>query len=62
MWEHGEEKCKLEHKQYFNQSHAKLVCADYHRDANLLLVGFSNGVFSLYEMPHFNMIHSLRYA
>jgi hypothetical protein len=27
-----------------------------------LVVGFSSGVFGLYEMPDFNQIHTLRYG
>jgi periodic tryptophan protein 2 len=26
------------------------------------VVGFSNGLFGLYDLPEFNMIHQLRYA
>jgi len=27
-----------------------------------LVVGFSNGLFALYELPDFNQIHTLRYV
>lgn len=30
-----------------------------HQASGVLVVGFSNGVFALYEMPDFNNIHSL---
>jgi len=40
---------------------AKLTTAAYHQDTHILVVGFSNGSFFLYEMPHANLIHSLRY-
>jgi periodic tryptophan protein 2 len=44
------------------QNNAKLNCASYHAETNLLVVGFSNGLFGLYEMPDFNEIHKLRYG
>lgn len=40
---------------------AKLTAAAYHQDTHILVVGFNNGSFYLYEMPHANLIHSLRY-
>lgn len=40
---------------------AVLTAAAYHQDTRILVVGFSNGSFFLYEMPEVNMIHSLRY-
>ncbi|XP_020278124.1 periodic tryptophan protein 2 homolog [Pseudomyrmex gracilis] len=38
---------------------AKLTAAAYHQDTHILVVGFNNGSFYLYEMPHANLIHSL---
>ncbi|XP_035733871.1 periodic tryptophan protein 2 homolog [Vespa mandarinia] len=38
---------------------AVLTAATYHRDTHILVVGFNNGSFCLYEMPEVNMIHSL---
>ncbi|KAK2581778.1 hypothetical protein KPH14_002256 [Odynerus spinipes] len=38
---------------------AVLTTAAYHKDTHILVVGFSNGSFYLYEMPEVNMIHSL---
>lgn len=40
---------------------AKLTAAAYHRDTRILVVGFNNGSFYIYEMPDVNLIHSLRY-
>lgn len=40
---------------------AVLTAAAYHQDTRILVVGFSNGSFFLYEIPEVNMIHSLRY-
>lgn len=39
---------------------AKLTAAAYHQDTHILVIGFNNGSFYLYEMPHANLIHSLR--
>ncbi|XP_011500675.1 PREDICTED: periodic tryptophan protein 2 homolog [Ceratosolen solmsi marchali] len=38
---------------------AVLTAAAYHQDTHILVVGFNNGAFFLYEMPEVNMIHSL---
>ncbi|XP_043664857.1 periodic tryptophan protein 2 homolog [Vespula pensylvanica] len=38
---------------------AVLTAATYHKDTHILVVGFNNGSFYLYEMPEVNMIHSL---
>jgi periodic tryptophan protein 2 len=50
---------RITERHYFLQNSAKVNCAAYHADSNLLVAGFSNGVFGLYEMPEFNMIHTL---
>ncbi|XP_078051731.1 periodic tryptophan protein 2 homolog isoform X2 [Augochlora pura] len=36
-----------------------LTAAAYHQETGILVVGFNNGSFYLYEMPEVNMIHSL---
>ncbi|PWZ02194.1 putative periodic tryptophan protein PWP2 [Testicularia cyperi] len=46
-------------KHYFMQTGSKTVCASFHQQGSLLVVGFSNGIFGLYEMPDFNCIHTL---
>ena len=46
-------------RHYFMQNNARVKCVAYHSESNLLVAGFSNGVFGLYEMPEFNMIHTL---
>ncbi|KIY70735.1 WD40 repeat-like protein [Cylindrobasidium torrendii FP15055 ss-10] len=46
-------------RHYFNQSGTKVVCATFHSRTNLLIVGFSSGVFGLWEMPGFSNIHTL---
>lgn len=40
---------------------AFLTAAAYHQTTRILVAGFSNGSFFLYEMPEVNLIHSLRY-
>ena len=47
-------------RHYFMQNNAKVNCAAFHAESNLIVVGFSTGVFGLYEMPEFNQIHTLR--
>ena len=46
-------------RHYFHQPGARVVCATYHTSSNLLVVGFSTGVFGLWEMPEFSNIHTL---
>jgi periodic tryptophan protein 2 len=51
---------RVNERHYFNQSNARVRCAAYHIQSNLIVAGFSNGIFGLYELPGFNMIHTLR--
>lgn len=48
-------------KDYFMQQDAKVNCAAFHATSGILVVGFSNGLFGLYDLPDFNTIHLLRY-
>ena len=50
---------RITERNYFLQNNAKVKCVAFHPKSNLLVAGFSNGVFGLYEMPEFNMIHTL---
>ncbi|KAM7480378.1 hypothetical protein LguiA_028591 [Lonicera macranthoides] len=52
-------KWELQKKDYFMQSPAKLTACDYQRVLDLVVVGFSNGVFGLYQMPDFVCLHLL---
>ncbi|GME92995.1 unnamed protein product [Ambrosiozyma monospora] len=45
-------------KNYFC-AEAKTRCAAFHPGSNLLIVGFTNGEFRLYELPSFTMIQQL---
>jgi len=49
----------LHQRNYFHQHNTKVVCSTYHSASNLLIVGFSTGVFGLWEMPGFSNIHTL---
>lgn len=44
---------------YFNQPGTKVICTTFHPPSNLLLVGFSSGVFGLWELPAFTNVHTL---
>ncbi|KAG6810759.1 hypothetical protein H0H92_010441 [Tricholoma furcatifolium] len=46
-------------RNYFNQPNTKVVCTTFHPASNLLVIGFSSGVFGLWEMPAFSNIHTL---
>ncbi|KAJ7108564.1 WD40-repeat-containing domain protein [Mycena epipterygia] len=46
-------------RNYFNQSGTKVVSTTFHAPSDLLVVGFSTGVFGLWEMPAFSNIHTL---
>ncbi len=46
-------------RHYFNQPGTKVVCTTFHAPSNLIVVGFSTGVFGLWEMPAFSNIHTL---
>ena len=46
-------------KDGFNQGSAKVTACDYHQGLDMVVVGFSNGVFGLYQMPDFICIHLL---
>ncbi|KAF2970854.1 hypothetical protein GQX73_g2718 [Xylaria multiplex] len=50
---------RIVQRHYFMQKNAHVKCAAFHPDTNLLVTGFSNGIFGLYEMPDFNPIHTL---
>ncbi|ODA78384.1 hypothetical protein RJ55_05765 [Drechmeria coniospora] len=50
---------RIVERHYFMQGSAHVQCAAFHAQTNLLVAGFSNGTFGLYEMPDFNNIHKL---
>lgn len=50
---------RIAQRHFFMQSNAKVKSVAYHAKTDLLVAGFSNGIFGLYEMPDFNLIHTL---
>ena len=47
-------------RHFFLQNNAKVTCSAYHLALDFLVVGFSTGVFCLYELPNCSVIHTLR--
>lgn len=37
-------------KHFFNQRGAKVTAIDFHKATGILVVGFSNGIFDLFEV------------
>ncbi|KAF2841316.1 WD40 repeat-like protein [Patellaria atrata CBS 101060] len=50
---------RIAERHYFMQNNASVTCAAYHAKSNLLVVGFSNGLFGIYEIPEFINIQTL---
>lgn len=46
-------------RNYFHQAHTQVVCAAFHAPTSRLVVGFSSGLFSLWDMPAFQSVHAL---
>jgi periodic tryptophan protein 2 len=46
-------------RHYFNQPSTRVTSVTFHVPSSLLIVGFSSGVFGLWEMPDFNNVHTL---
>ncbi|GAA5980269.1 hypothetical protein JCM5350_000893 [Sporobolomyces pararoseus] len=49
----------IQDRNYFLQTGSKVTSTTFHPPSNLLVVGFSNGVFGLWEMPSFTSVHTL---
>ncbi|KAI9139435.1 putative WD repeat protein [Paraphysoderma sedebokerense] len=49
----------LASRHFFNQPNSKTICAAFHSESNLLVVGFSTGIFGIWEVPDFSNIHTL---
>lgn len=53
-------KWTLESKVFCNSGHnSRVVKCHYHIHSGLLMIGFSNGILSLYECPSFDALHTL---
>jgi len=50
---------KYDSRHYFNQEGASLVACTYNETTKLLALGFSSGIFGIYEMPSVANIHTL---
>ncbi|RLN88130.1 hypothetical protein BBJ28_00008100 [Nothophytophthora sp. Chile5] len=46
-------------KHVFKMDFAKVLCCTFHSSTGLLIVGFGNGTFGLYELPSFVNVHTL---
>ncbi|KAH9859351.1 hypothetical protein IAQ61_011132 [Plenodomus lingam] len=46
-------------RHFFMQNNAHVTCAQFHADSNLLVTGFSHGLFFVHELPSFAQIQSL---
>ncbi|PKI85088.1 U3 snoRNP protein [Malassezia vespertilionis] len=46
-------------RHYFHQANTQVACTDFHAPTSRLVVGFSNGLFSLRDMPDFHEVHAL---
>lgn len=49
----------IKQRHYFMQTGSRVISTSFHAKSSLLIVGFSNGVFGLWEMPSFTSVHTL---
>ena len=47
------------HQRHLHFEHGKISSCAFHAPSSILVLGFSSGVFGLFELPELNMIHSL---
>lgn len=50
---------RIANRHYFMQNNAHVTCTAFHAPSNLLVTGFSNGIFMIHELPDFTEIHTL---
>lgn len=50
---------RIAERHYFMRQFEDVTCAAFHASSNLLVAGFSSGVFGLYELPQFTLIQNL---
>jgi periodic tryptophan protein 2 len=50
---------RIANRHYYLQAHTELKCAAFHPQSNLIVAGFSSGVFFIHELPDFNEIQKL---
>ena len=58
--ETDDERWRIVDRQYFQKSPATVTCAAFHSQSNLLVTGFSIGIFTIHELPEFTEIQTLR--
>lgn len=44
---------------YYLQGNAEITCAAFHAQSSLMVAGFSNGIFTLHELPEFTELQTL---
>ncbi|KAI7379854.1 Periodic tryptophan protein, partial [Hortaea werneckii] len=54
-----DERWRINSRHYFFQQDSSLTTAAFHAPSNLLVTGFSNGLFMIHELPDFSEIHKL---
>ncbi|KAI6850647.1 Periodic tryptophan protein [Hortaea werneckii] len=54
-----DERWRINSRHYFFQQDSSLTTAAFHAPSNLLVTGFSNGLFMIHELPEFSEIHKL---
>ena len=50
---------RITQKHFFYANQCKVKCVTFHAPSNMLVVGFTNGEFRLYELPHFTLLQQL---
>ncbi|QLL31080.1 hypothetical protein HG536_0A08970 [Torulaspora globosa] len=50
---------RITQKHFFHNEQNKVKCVTFHPQSNILVVGFNNGEFRLYELPDFTLIQQL---
>jgi len=53
---------RIAQRHYYMQNNAYVTCAAYHASSDLIVAGFSNGLFTIHELPDFSEIQTLRCA
>ncbi|KAF2703413.1 WD40 repeat-like protein [Pleomassaria siparia CBS 279.74] len=50
---------RIAERHYFLQNNAHVTCTGFHAESKLLVTGFSNGIFTIHELPDFSQIQNL---
>lgn len=57
--EEGDIRWRIVHRHIFHQT-SRITSASYHPASNILVTGFANGIFGLYELPDVTELQTLR--